>query len=88
MRVGTKQLNVLSWADFYTQIVLKRIKTSTDVTYVGEYKSGSKTYTAEFNMSRSSFEGNLEDLEYIDQFAKNRIAKDICKQINGAVLCR
>ena len=71
----------VSWYDFWDEIDLKRLKTTKDVTYVGTWNDHGKEYKADFKMSRSFFDGNLDALDYIDNFAKEEIAKKIILQL-------
>ena len=83
-----KKRTVISWEDFYRDIELIRLKKPDEVEYVGTYKIGKKEYKSSFKMSRLSFDDNLDQIEYIDSFAKERIANDLEAQINGAIQCR
>lgn len=74
------QINI-SWYDFWDNINLKRLKTSKTVTYVGTWDDHGKIYEAEFEMTRSFYDGNLDEVDYIDNFAKEEIAKKIFLQI-------
>jgi len=82
-----KQRSVIKWEDFYKGIDLIRLKKPSEVEYIGTYKIGKKEYKSSFTMGRASYDDNLDQIEYIDSFAKERIANDLEAQINGAAKC-
>jgi hypothetical protein len=71
----------VTWYDFWDKIDLKRRKTKATVTYIGTWDDHGKVYEADFKMTRSFFDGNLDDIDYIDNFAKEEIAKKIFVQL-------
>ena len=72
----------VTWDEFWSSIKLLRKKYSEEVIYEGTYNDHGVKYTASFPLSNEFFDGNKDNLEYIDWFAKEHIANDIYKQIN------
>ena len=72
----------IKWVDFFKNIVLKRSITKTQLKYIGEFRIGKEFYTDSLEMGIETYRQNEEDIEYIDNFAKEQIAKKIMEKIN------
>lgn len=73
---------LISWLDFYNGIELKRLKYVDRVVYVGTYRTKHFTYTDEFEIERHTYDNNTDDVELIDEFVREQLAKKLYKQIN------
>jgi hypothetical protein len=74
---------VIKKKDLLKNIVLKRALTRKHLKYIGEYKAGEKLFKGSIDLDISTYHQNIENLHYIDNFAKEEIAKQIIKEING-----
>jgi len=70
------------WEDFIKKIKLYKVKQEDDVKFIGVYVSGKKLIDASLTMKQSTLELNSEDINYINVFIKEKLAKDIASQIN------
>ena len=75
---------ITSWPNFMKKLKIYKRKDGDNIKYIGLYLSaGGQVYTASFSFREETLKANEEDLEYIQFFAKENIAKDIAKQINS-----
>ena len=77
-----KQTEPIDWIDFFNNIKLFRHFKGEDVVYTGRFKNGPKMYESTFSLKRITFDESSDDVQYIDDFAKEQIAKDLEEQIN------
>lgn len=74
---------VIKKKELLTNMILKRAITRKYLKYIGEYKVGGKLFSGKLDLDISTYHQNKDDIHYIDNFAKEEIAKQIINEING-----
>ena len=73
---------VINKKELLANMVLKRALTRKFLKYVGEYKIGDKLFSGYLDLDISTYHQNRSDIHYVDNFAKEEIAKQIIEKIN------